>query len=60
MRVLPDRPVKLSRPTRDGRSAEEFTAALERETDRSLAADPTRWPWVSTPQAKARRERAAG
>ncbi len=56
-RVLPER---LSRPTRDGRTAEEFTAALRAETDRSLAADPTRWTWTYTPQARAleRRQRA--
>jgi hypothetical protein len=51
MRVLPAR---LSRPTRDGRSAEEFLAALQRETDASLRRDPARWTWAYTPQAKAR------
>lgn len=35
----------LARPVRDQRSADRFTEDLERETDRSLATDPTRWPW---------------
>jgi hypothetical protein len=36
---------KLPRPWHDQRSRERFIADLERETDASLRADPTRWPW---------------
>jgi hypothetical protein len=40
---------KLPRAQHDQRPAERFRADLERETDRSLARDPSRWPWrVST------------
>ncbi len=38
-------PARLSKPTRDGRTAEEFRRALERETDASLRHDSSRWPW---------------
>jgi hypothetical protein len=38
----------LARPDRDTRTAEQFAADLERETDRSLATDPQRWPWRYT------------
>jgi hypothetical protein len=37
--------VRLARGPHDRRSPEEFAAALERETARSLREDPSRWPW---------------
>jgi hypothetical protein len=36
---------KLPRAQHDQRPAERFLADLERETDASLRADPSRWPW---------------
>lgn len=33
----------IGRSGQDSRSAREYRAALERETDRSLARDPKRW-----------------
>jgi hypothetical protein len=48
---------ELGRSQEDRRTADEFEAALWRETDRSLAADPSRWPWTSTQR---RRRVAAG
>ncbi len=42
-------PLKLmGRSQHDQRSAEEFTAALWAETDRSLRQEPARRPWTST------------
>jgi hypothetical protein len=40
-------PVKalLGRTRHDPRTAAEYARALAEETERSLAKDPTRWPW---------------
>jgi hypothetical protein len=37
---------KLPRAQHDSRSAERFRADLEAEAERSLARDPSRWPWL--------------